>query len=129
MRTPSQAALLAAMLLTAAACGDGQGPVATVGPVVARIEIVGSDSLGLQLSVGETRQLTATAFDDEANPIAATTLSWRSGDETVARVDQDGLVTAIDAGGTRIFAEAGLVADSVPISVFEDSGGTGADGG
>lgn len=128
MRIRSQTSLLGlTTLLVTAACGDDSGPAATVDPVVARVEI--SDALVLQLVVGETRQLTAAAFDDQGEPVTAPTVSWRSGDAGVATVDAEGLVTAVDAGGTRIFAESGVAADSVPISVFDDSNGTGGGGG
>jgi hypothetical protein len=112
---------LLALLLAAVACGDA-GPAATAEPAVARIVISGSPPL--QLFVTETHQLAATAYDREGQLIDGTTVGWRSGDERIVHVDQGGLLTAIDAGGTQVFARSGAVSDSISVSVFEQTGET-----
>ncbi|CZT56923.1 Beta-L-arabinobiosidase precursor [Eubacteriaceae bacterium CHKCI005] len=52
-----------------------------------------------QLEAGQTTQLTATV-----TPADAGTIVWRSSDETVATVDENGMVTALKAGEVTITA-------------------------
>lgn len=63
-------------------------------------------------AVDRTFQLTAQATDARNNPIAGQTVSWRSLDTAVARVDSTGLVTFRAADTTRIVALASGVADT-----------------
>ena len=56
------------------------------------------------LVVGDTKQLTATVEPENADD---STVVWTSGNEKVATVDQNGLVTAVGAGTTTITATAG----------------------
>lgn len=51
------------------------------------------------LEIGETLQLTATVAPENADN---TEVSWASGDEKVAVVDQKGLVTAVSEGETSV---------------------------
>jgi len=53
------------------------------------------------LTVGQTQQLTASIEPDNASNPAVT---WTSGDETIATVDENGLVTAVAAGTATIYA-------------------------
>jgi hypothetical protein len=55
----------------------------------------------LNLGVGQTQQLTATAtFSDGSTPIIA----WSSSDTTIATVSSSGLVKAVKAGSATIYA-------------------------
>lgn len=51
---------------------------------------------------GETYKLNATIFPDNANDKS---VSWVSGDSSVASISKDGLITAIKAGNTNIYAK------------------------
>ncbi len=77
---------------------------------LAEIELLGSDEMPVipeiqvdpvtaQLEVGETTQLTATVTPADAGKIL-----WSSSDETVATVDENGVVTALKAGEATITA-------------------------
>lgn len=55
------------------------------------------------IKVGETTQLTATVFPENAT---YKTLSWDSNDESIATVDQNGLVTGVGLGQVDINARA-----------------------
>jgi len=51
------------------------------------------------LDIGATVQLTATALDAANAPVADAPIAWSSSDPSVAKVDQNGLVTAVFPGG------------------------------
>lgn len=53
-----------------------------------------------KLNVGETSQLTIVATPEGAD----TSVTWTSADESIATVDENGLVTAVSAGKVRITA-------------------------
>ncbi|MBR4830134.1 MAG: Ig-like domain-containing protein, partial [Muribaculaceae bacterium] len=53
------------------------------------------------MTIGQSLQLAATVLPDETTN---KTVAWSSSDPSVAKVDQDGLVTALKAGNTMIIA-------------------------
>ncbi len=57
------------------------------------------------IDVGASVQLSFTARDGLGNPIAGSTATWSSSDETVATVDQTGRVTGHRAGTATISAQ------------------------
>lgn len=61
------------------------------------------DKTSLELTVGETEQLTATVKPDDATD---KNVSWISSDESIAKVD-NGKVTAVNAGKAIIIAKCG----------------------
>ena len=60
---------------------------------------VSLDATTASVNVGDTKQLSATISPSDADN---TKVTWSSSDETVATVDQDGLVTALKAGSVEI---------------------------
>lgn len=56
----------------------------------------------LQLKIGETKQLTATIFPEDAQDAE---IAWTSDDQQTVSVSDNGLVTAIAAGTTNIYSE------------------------
>lgn len=90
------------VLLVLFACGDSSS-----GPQSAGVVSVVITPTTLELtSVGQVGQLGATGLDSDGLQVSDITLSWSSEDGLVAGVDQDGRVTAIGNGSTRIRAEA-----------------------
>jgi len=85
------------------------------------------DPSSLSLNVGETAALIATVSPDDA---ANRTVSWSSGDPTVAEVDSTGKVTAKRAGSTTITvttADGGKTATcAVTVIGSSSSGGSGS---
>jgi hypothetical protein len=85
-------------------------------PVIVNVTSVTLDTHEKSLFAKDELQLTATIV-----PINATnqTLTWKSGDYSIATVTNTGLVTAISAGETYIYvsAENGLVSDSCLVSI------------
>ena len=57
--------------------------------------------------VGEVIELAVTVLDGNEHPIVDAVVNWSSSDETVATVDQQGLVTAVGEGSARIIASSG----------------------
>jgi uncharacterized protein (TIGR03437 family) len=72
-------------------------------PVVKRISVTPSNA---SIGVGQTRQFTAQAFDQNEQPIAGVIFTWSSGNMSVASINQDGLATALSAGTTQVMASA-----------------------
>jgi alpha-tubulin suppressor-like RCC1 family protein len=65
------------------------------------------------------RQLTLRSWDAQGNPIPRPEADWTSLDESVATVDQTGLVTATGVGTTQIVATAGAASDTVTVTVSQ----------
>ncbi|MCY4544861.1 MAG: Ig-like domain-containing protein, partial [Gemmatimonadetes bacterium] len=70
-------------------------------------------------AIGETVQLAAVVLDRRENAIMDATVTWSSGNEAVATVDEDGLVTAVGNGIAEITAEAGDAMGSAMITVAQ----------
>ena len=87
----------------------------TVAQEAGSIEIT-PDSATLE-SVGATVQLEAVVNDTGGKPIPGAAVAWSSNDPAVATVDDNGLVTAVTSGITRITATSGGVSESVPVSI------------
>ena len=65
----------------------------------------------------QTIQLTGRVFDLEGTQLSGHTLTWESSDEGVATVNDNGLVTGVDAGSATITARLGELEDSVDVEV------------
>ena len=74
------------------------------GEVNIPVESVTLSSSSASLNVGETLQLTATLFPENATNQVIT---WKSSNETVATVSSNGLVTAITVGNVMVTAKSG----------------------
>lgn len=72
----------------------------------------------LQMKVGETYHLTATVSPEDATDKSVV---WKSEDESIATVDQEGLVTAVKGGSkTMITATSGEFSASCSVTIEED---------
>lgn len=71
----------------------------------------------LDLSVGDTGQLIGQVLDEDDDEIVGEALAWSSGDEAVATVDADGLVTAVAPGEATITATSGVLTDTALVTV------------
>ena len=106
---------------------------ATTGPHVHVLETVQVQPSSSTLMEGETVELAATPTCEAGHPLDLP-VTWSSTDETVATVDESGVVTAVYEGGVEIRADAshesgqatgvaGLTVDR-PGTMMETSGGT-----
>lgn len=93
-------------------CGGADEPTAT--PGVVRLEI---NVTSLTLLVGESRILSASAFDVRGNPVPTANITWQSSDASVASVAASGIVVALGAGNTTAIASTGSATASVTIEV------------
>ena len=73
------------------------------------------------MSIGATVQLSATILDDNGQPVADAVVAWQSGDEAVATVSAEGLVTAVGNGMAQVTARSGSVEASIPVSVMQSA--------
>jgi uncharacterized protein YjdB len=91
------AGVIGAIVLAASACGQSYGSGDPAGPpaAVAVNGVVVKPQVAQLLTIGETRQLTATVSPLDATDRAVT---WESTDPTVASVDANGVVTARSRG-------------------------------
>ncbi len=70
-------------------------------------------------AIGDTLQLAAVVLDQHENAMEDVTVTWSSGDEAVATVDENGLVTAEDNGMAEITALAGDAMGTAAITVSQ----------
>lgn len=96
--------LTAALLLLTLGCDSGEG--ITDGGEATRATVLNVHPPSATLTPGETMELDAVPRDADGNAVPGVTISWTSGDASVATVDGDGAVTAQSAGSTTITATA-----------------------
>ena len=101
------------------ACG-GDSPTAPPTPEPARPATVTVSPATADLTaLGATVQLTAEVRDQNARVMAGATVTWSSGDTSVATVDASGLVTAVGNGTATITASAGSGQGTAEITVMD----------
>ena len=105
--------LAAVMLAAAAACG-GDGPT---GPSVATVQI--TSPIGGVMAVGRSVALTAAALDGSGSTVPGQSFSWRSANTAVATVSPSGVVQAVAAGSTTIYATTGGVEGRVTMRAVD----------
>ena len=118
--TVSAAGLLTAVNNGAASITATSGDLSesidvTVRQTPARIVIDPSNTT--LAAIGNTAQLTATVLDDNGHALDGADVTWESGDEAIAMVDDQGLVTAIASGTVEITARSGEVSSTSSVTV------------
>ena len=110
----------------ATAVGNGQATITatsgsasgsatvTVAQVAAAVAV---SPASVELSVGDTLRLSASATDTNGHVVVGAAFSWSSGEASVATVDDAGLVTAAAEGEAAVTATSGPVSGSVTVSV------------
>jgi uncharacterized protein YjdB len=73
----------------------------------------------IRLQSGQRQGLTVQAFDDAGNVSLA--IRYRVGDSSIARVEQNGTVSAARAGRTEIVVQAGKKSKTIPVLVRDTS--------
>lgn len=69
------------------------------------------------MAVGRSVQLSAVANDDAGDAISGRSFSWESSDESVATVNETGVVQGLADGSARISAETGDVSGTLDMTV------------
>ena len=83
-------------------------------PVLTRIDV---SPVEAALEVGETRQFTATGYDQYGNTIPTGEIVWSSTNEAVGTIDASGMFTALAAGSTELVAEANGISGKANVTV------------
>jgi hypothetical protein len=76
----------------------------TVRPIPAVVTRVEVSPQSATINRGQTQQFTATAFDQNNQPIAGATFTWSSSDTNVATINSSGLATGVGFGSVTITA-------------------------
>jgi uncharacterized repeat protein (TIGR01451 family) len=76
----------------------------TVSPLPAVVTRVEVSPQSATINRGQTQQFTATAFDQNNQPIAGATFTWNSSDTNVAAINSSGLATGVGLGSVTITA-------------------------
>src|SRR5256712_3898086 len=107
-------ALAVGTLLLHACRGEtGVGP-----PRVAMVEV--SPAATTLTALGQTRQLSAVPKDAAGNSMTGLTITWTSSNQSVAKVDDTGLVTALGNGDVQITAAAAGVPGRAHVVVRQE---------
>ena len=108
------------VLGTAFGCGDSatEPPASTPDPPRPTTVMVNPATAELA-ALGATVQLTAEVRDQNNRVMASATVTWRSGDTSVATVNASGLVTGVAAGVATITASAGSGNGTAKIIVMD----------
>ncbi|MBK7908660.1 MAG: protein kinase [Gemmatimonadetes bacterium] len=107
----------AGLEVTEAASGErvlSAGRSVTPSGKVARLTV---SPAATSMVAGSTLRLSATPVNDTGKQLARRATAWRSGDERIATVDADGVVTARSAGRTTLVATCEGVEVEVPVTV------------
>ncbi|MGB8454867.1 MAG: leucine-rich repeat protein [Anaerocolumna sp.] len=99
-----------ATITATSAAGSAECKISVYSP----LEEIYSDYNGIKLNKGETRKI-SVSYDPYDTTDDKTTI-WRSEDETIATV-QNGIITAIKPGTTKVTATAGTFTHSIPVRV------------
>jgi len=103
--------------------GTASLTVTASAPVLTSITI---DPTTASIAVGATRQFTATARDQNSNPMSPQpTFTWTSSNTAVASVNSSGLATGVAAGGpVTITAASGTIKGTASITISTPTPGT-----
>ncbi len=100
-------------LLLAGCGGGGDGPTGSDG-----IASVSLNAPSLDMLVGRTEQLVATAKDAQGNTVAgAPAATWKSSNTSVVTVTATGAVTAVIVGSATVTATIGSKSKALPVTV------------
>ncbi len=121
--------ILTALLAGLAAlvgCGDGgtaSSPATTPAPAPSPppipTTVTATPETAELMSPGATVQLAAEVRDQNGQVMSGVAVTWASSDERTARVDEAGLVTAVEGGMATITAMAGQASGTTEIMVID----------
>lgn len=106
--------LLLLATLGALGCTYRSGPTQ---PPVPEVKSVTVGPPNAALAVGQTTQLTATAYDAHGEVVTGLTVTWSSADPTIASVDSNGMARGIGAGQAHISASVASATGTLTVTV------------
>src|SRR5216117_725734 len=89
---------------TITATSEGQSGTAAITVTSVSVASVTVSPASASVQAGQTVQLTATPKDANGNPLTGRTITWSSGNTSVATVNSSGLVSCVVAGSATITA-------------------------
>lgn len=81
------------------------------------VESIDVEPETLEIPLGSTEQITATGFDSAGNELMGRTFTFQSQDQSVARVNFDGVVTGAGEGTTTILIQSDQASATVDVTV------------
>src|SRR5713101_2433016 len=105
--------------ITATSEGQSGTATSTVTQPIVPVASVGVSPTSLNLTVGQTGQLTATPRDASGNPLTGRVVTWTSSNAAIAIVSTTGLVTAQGAGTATITATSEGQSGTAAITVTQ----------
>jgi hypothetical protein len=114
---------VALIVATAACCDQADTAYARVEQVVDSVDV---DPDAVSLSSGSSVQLRPTAFDRGGTRIDNATFTFRSANESVAKVSNDGVVTSQSDGTTAVTATSEGRSDHVAVTVASGTTSSGS---
>ncbi|HET9013432.1 MAG TPA: Ig-like domain-containing protein [Gemmatimonadaceae bacterium] len=111
---PTLLALVATLAVDAACSSSGVSSVLADPPSVASVQIAPSP---VSLAAGASVQLTAAVLDAAGAALTGRTVSWTTGDATIAQVSGSGMLAALKAGSTTVTATSEGHAAQAVVSV------------
>jgi Bacterial Ig-like domain (group 2) len=109
--------LLVFLALLLGGCGDGTSPDSVGSSVLIRLGLAQYDEQ--TIAIGETLQLSAEVLNESGDPLSGQSVQWSSDQTDVARVTDDGLVTAVGLGTARIIARHPVGEDTALVNVAQ----------
>lgn len=91
------------------------------------VSSVSLDELELRMNVGDVHKLSATVYPTDADDKS---IVWFSADESIAKVSEDGIVTAVAPGNTQILAVSHYnreITDACAVTVIQPATGISLD--
>jgi hypothetical protein len=116
--TRTSAGCMAALLFGVVSCA----PESTTIPVTTVPDTLLLSPEALALQVGDTASVSVTAFTIFGYPTSAD-VTWESGSPSIAAISSDGLVTAVGAGATRLYAISSHTVSQLAVVVAEPPAG------
>ena len=107
--------------ITAAVAGSGVSGAAALTVAQQAVGLRMSAAIEPLTALGDTVRVSAALLDRNGYPLAGTIVSWSSSDDSVATVDDAGLVTATGNGHAIIGASAGAWTENTTITVAQQA--------
>jgi YVTN family beta-propeller protein len=95
----------------------------TTGPTVDRIVVT---PVAVTLAPGATQLLSVDVLDAAGQPIAGATVTFQSGNSTIATISAAGLVTGVAPGVTTVTARSGPASATITVTVTAANPGAGS---
>lgn len=103
---------LACAIALASCGGDGE----TTGPKIARLEI--EPAVALAVGLGDTVRFVAHVIDEHGQIVPGASVTWRTGNSSVATMSAQGAAAPAGPGTTSVTATADGVSDAATLEVY-----------